>query len=96
VFRIFQELLTNVSRHAQANNVLVRLTVNQERLQLQVMDDGVGIASDSARSYTSLGLLGMKERAMAHNGTIQIDSSVDKGTSVTAIIPLPTSSETPL
>jgi signal transduction histidine kinase len=63
VFRIFQEALTNVARHANANRVDVKLERIDDRLVLEVSDDGKGISPEAARSPASLGLLGLRERA---------------------------------
>jgi len=89
IFRIFQEALTNVARHAEANVVRVFLTHRNGRVLLVVQDDGKGILeSDLAVSKGSLGLLGMKERAQACGGKLQIWGEPGKGTTVAVEIPL--------
>jgi signal transduction histidine kinase len=89
VFRIFQEVLTNVARHAQATSVKVDLRVSREELTLQVADNGVGIAGNDARGRNSLGLLGMQERAQLFGGEVHISGAPGKGTTVSVRIPLP-------
>ena len=86
MFRIFQEILTNVARHAQATNISVSLTENDGCLRLAVRDDGVGIESNQGLSGKSLGLLGMRERARRLGGTIDINGRMG-GTKVVVTIP---------
>jgi PAS domain S-box-containing protein len=90
-FRIFQECMTNVIRHAQATSVRVALVQEEENILLVVEDDGIGF-SESGLSNTlgSLGLLGMKERAQFCGGDVQISSSIGKGTTVTVRVPVDT------
>ena len=91
-FRIAQEALTNVVRHAQAGSVSVQLERSRERMLLTVMDDGVGFDVDklrkSASAASALGLRGMEERALAVAGYIEIDSGSGRGTRVRATFPL--------
>jgi signal transduction histidine kinase len=88
-FRIFQECLTNVIRHAQATSVRVALSQEEENILLVVEDDGIGfIETGVSNSLGSLGLLGMKERAQFCGGDVQISSSPGNGTTVTVRIPL--------
>ena len=90
-FRIFQECLTNVIRHAQAKSVRVSLCQEDENILLVVEDDGIGFCeSDLSNSLGSLGLLGMKERAQFCGGEVQISSSPGKGTTVTVRVPVDT------
>lgn len=88
VFRIFQEILTNVVRHAQATQVVVILDESAEYLMLQVRDNGRGITDSQIHSPKSIGLLGMQERARLRAGHIHFDGSPDQGTVVTVRIPL--------
>ena len=88
IFRIFQEALTNVARHAQATKVLVSLTCSDDVLILKVEDNGRGINPSEIDGATSLGLLGMRERAMFLGGDLAIVGTPQKGTSVTVCIPL--------
>jgi PAS domain S-box-containing protein len=90
-FRIFQECLTNVTRHAQAKSVRVSLCQEDENILLVVEDDGIGFCeSDLSNSLGSLGLLGMKERAQFCGGDVQISSSPGKGTIVKVRVPVDT------
>ncbi|HYJ46061.1 MAG TPA: PAS domain S-box protein [Pyrinomonadaceae bacterium] len=88
VFRIFQEILTNVARHANARNVEVRMNKTEDDLRLEVRDDGRGIAEDQISGVGSLGLLGMRERALLFGGEVLIRPAHGQGTIVTARIPL--------
>jgi two-component system sensor histidine kinase UhpB len=91
-FRIVQEALTNVVRHAQARHVAVELQSRDMELQLSVHDDGVGFDVAAARSRAvhgaSLGLLGMQERALLVGGQIEIESTHGQGTILRAYFPL--------
>jgi PAS domain S-box-containing protein len=87
-FRIFQECLTNVIRHAQAKSVRVDLCQEDGNILLVVEDDGIGFCeSGLSDSFGSLGLLGMKERAQFCGGEVQISSSPGNGTTVTVRVP---------
>jgi PAS domain S-box-containing protein len=88
-FRIFQECLTNVIRHAQAKSVRVDLCQEEESILLVVEDDGIGFCeSGFSNSLGSLGLLGMKERAQFCGGDVHISSSPGNGTTVTVRVPV--------
>jgi signal transduction histidine kinase len=87
-FRIFQELLTNVARHAAATRVEVSMRAETGRLVLEVHDNGKGISEAELGGTKSLGLLGMRERAMAFGGSVEIAGSGGKGTRVTVLLPL--------
>ena len=88
-FRIFQECLTNVIRHAQAKSVRVELCQEEESILLVVEDDGIGFSeSGFSNALGSLGLLGMKERAQFCGGDVQISSSPGNGTTVTVRVPV--------
>lgn len=90
-FRIFQECLTNVTRHAQAKSVRVVLCQEEESILLVVEDDGIGfVESGSSNTVGSLGLLGMKERAQFCGGDVHITSTPGKGTTVTVRMPVDT------
>jgi signal transduction histidine kinase len=88
VFRAFQEILTNVARHARANSVKASLDASNGRLFLEVADDGIGIPSDRIQHRDSLGLLGMRERAQVLGGQLTISCKPGRGTMVTVNIPL--------
>ena len=88
LFRIFQEVLTNVARHANATRVDVNLQADPGTLVLEVQDNGKGIVEEEMRSSKSLGLLGMRERALLLNGKVSITGARGKGTRVSVSIPL--------
>src|SRR5690606_38126611 len=94
VFRIFQEALTNAERHARATAVEAHLAVTPERLSLRVGDDGVGLAPETLEATRTLGLLGMRERARALGGRVEIESAPGAGTCVSVRVPLPASDGT--
>ena len=88
VFRVLQELLTNVVRHARASAVHVRLSAGDGRLALEVRDDGCGIASGRVYAPRSFGLLGIRERVTNVGGSVDIQGEPGRGTVVSVSIPL--------
>ena len=88
VFRIFQEILTNVARHAQASCVDITMQEHAGHLLLQVSDNGRGITDAEVSGSRSLGLLGMRERALLLGGETRIERNPVKGTMVTVRIPI--------
>jgi len=88
MFRIFQETLTNVARHAKATRAEVVLQKQQDRLVLLIRDNGRGFDQTNPSLSKSLGLMGMRERAAILGGRVNISSAPGKGTTVTAWIPL--------
>ena len=89
LFRIFQEALTNVVRHAQASAVRVRLTERRGLFELHVSDNGRGITRAEIADAESIGLLGMRERATQAGATLDITGAPGKGTVVTVRVPPP-------
>ena len=89
LFRIFQETLTNVARHAGATQVDVRLGQENGDLILEVGDNGQGISEEQLSAKTSLGILGMRERVLLLGGTLTIRGTPGKGTIVRVVIPDP-------
>lgn len=87
VFRIFQEALTNIARHANADKVFISLKEYKNNLILEIKDNGKGITVNQINDSRSLGILGMKERAMLFSGRVKIKSSMNSGTSVLVEIP---------
>ena len=87
IFRVFQEALTNVARHAQATRCRITLQATPEAVLLEVEDDGKGIATDVTGDGGSLGLLGMRERAAMLGGEVTIAPISPKGTRVTLRLP---------
>lgn len=88
LFRIFQECLTNVARHARATNVDAELKIEGDCVILRVIDNGKGIAEADLAKRESLGLLGMKERAELLGGEIHFQRGPNEGTVVVVRIPL--------
>jgi PAS domain S-box-containing protein len=86
LFRIFQETLTNIARHSEATDVVVKLGAQDGQLVLEVLDNGIGITEDQIHDPRSLGLLGMCERARLLGGTFAIQG--EKGTSVIVQVPV--------
>jgi PAS domain S-box-containing protein len=91
IFRIFQESLTNVVRHAQATSVEARLEREENHLIFQVRDNGRGFDPEEAKARKSLGLVGMQERALLLNGELKVEGVPGSGTTMTLRIPLPPS-----
>ncbi|QXI27998.1 PAS domain-containing sensor histidine kinase [Pseudomonas vanderleydeniana] len=87
LFRILQEALTNVMRHAQAHTVELTLAIDGQDLCLTISDDGVGFAASSGRP-TSFGLVGMRERVLMLGGSLSLESSVGEGTTLSVRVPL--------
>ncbi len=88
IFRIFQEMLSNVARHAQASAINIRIRLDQNLLSMEVQDNGIGAQPfdlDNSRSY---GVMGMRERAMHFGGSLEIISAPGQGTLASLSIPL--------
>lgn len=88
IFRIFQEILTNVTRHSQATEVSVEIEELDSELFLEATDNGRGITASEFSNPKSLGLLGMRERALLLGGEVSIRGVQGKGTTVLVRIPL--------
>jgi PAS domain S-box-containing protein len=91
VFRIFQEILSNVARHARARQVWIRISVDDPPgpvLYLEVRDDGVGASAERLGAPRSYGVMGMHERAAHFGGRVSIDSAPGQGTRVRLVMPL--------
>jgi len=89
IFRIFQEALTNVARHANATRIKTDLKKESNSLILRISDNGKGIAKEKISSSESLGIIGIKERAQSMGGRLKIDSIEGQGTTITVSVPLP-------
>lgn len=91
-FRIAQEALQNVVKHARASRIILALDIGASDLTLRISDNGIGFRVPDRPTYLAqdghFGLLGMKERALLHGGTIHIHSDAGKGTSVLVCLPL--------
>jgi len=88
VFRILQEALTNVARHARATRVSVSLRAGDERLAMEVRDDGRGVSESEVENVGSLGIVGMRERAGSLGGRVVIAPGPGGGTTVELSLPL--------
>lgn len=88
LFRIVQESLTNITRYAQATQVNVTLEFARNTLKLTVQDNGCGFDLDASREKKSFGLLGMRERAIALDGRMDIVSAKGQGTQIDVTIPI--------
>jgi PAS domain S-box-containing protein len=89
VFRIVQEALTNIAKHAGATRAEVAVRQHEEFVRVTIHDDGVGFAMDDPRKPSSFGLLGLRERATLLRGTATIRSEPGAGTAIAIELPLP-------
>jgi PAS domain S-box-containing protein len=89
VFRIFQESLANIARHAHAGNVKVSIAKHDHTLWVDIVDNGRGISSEELNVPGKFGLLGMRERALVFGGEVEITGMPGRGTTVKIKIPLP-------
>ena len=88
LFRIFQESLTNIARHANASQIVIHLENNQKEFILYIEDDGDGFDKKQSPHPKTLGILGMKERALMMRGEFMIESEPKNGTKVRVKVPL--------
>jgi two-component system sensor histidine kinase UhpB len=95
LFRIFQEALTNIAKHARASRVVVRLQCVQGEIRLTITDNGTGIAAADRTKPKSFGLRGMSERAQALGGTLALSGAPGGGTIVTIKTRLPAPAPAP-
>jgi signal transduction histidine kinase len=95
IFRVFQEALTNIVRHAEATKVEVTLRKNKDMITLTVSDNGKGLRKDQLAKPKSFGLLGIQERARALGGEAMITGARRKGTTLTVRVPLSQSGKGP-
>lgn len=89
VFRIFQEMLSNVGRHARAHTVDIDIALREGWLHLCVEDDGCGALPQAFESPQAYGIMGMRERARHFGGVIEIDSQPGRGTCMRLSMPVP-------
>ena len=87
LFRIIQEALNNIAKHAKASEVRITLTNKQDKLLLQVIDNGVGFDQNQSKRTDSYGMIGMKERVYLLEGELNITSEINKGTLVEVVLP---------
>ena len=88
IFRIFQETLTNIIRHADATRVRVSLKKNATAVEMKVSDNGKGISRNRLSGPESFGLIGMRERAHSFGGNLVITGARGEGTTVAVTIPI--------
>ena len=88
LFRIYQESLTNVARHSQADMVIASLELEEDQLILSIADNGKGFIINPNAPKSTLGLLNMKERALMMGGTLDMQSELGKGTTILVRVPL--------
>jgi signal transduction histidine kinase len=93
LYRALQEALTNVARHAAATEVRATLRVSPQRISLEIRDNGKGISEQVTKSATSLGLIGMRERAAALGGEVVFRGAPGQGTAVLVSLPNPVQTE---
>lgn len=88
IFRVYQEALTNVARHAKATAITTSLKKTDTHILLQVTDNGIGFDMENAKRKNTLGLVGMRERAILFQGELTVQSRPGEGTSVILSVPL--------
>ena len=81
-------ITTRSARHSRATRVDIELEIGADDVELEVADNGVGISDGDRSGKKSLGLLGMRERALLFGGEVSIDGAPDQGTRVSVVIPL--------
>jgi signal transduction histidine kinase len=95
-FRVVQESLTNITRHAQATRVDISVTMQNGKLCVDIRDDGIGFAVATTKSKKTFGLLGMQERVLVHQGSVDIRSGPGQGTQIRIAMPMNNTVEGPL
>lgn len=88
IFRILQELLSNIIKHANATNAVISLTAYEDSINIMVEDDGIGFQTDTKSKASGIGLLNIEKRIEGLDGTMEIDSHINHGTTVNLDIPL--------
>jgi PAS domain S-box-containing protein len=88
IFRILQESLTNVVRHSKATRVSITLLNNKSNIYLEIKDNGIGITNQQIKDYKSLGIHGMRERAIVFGGEVLIEGFPNNGTNIKVEIPI--------
>ena len=87
IFRIFQEMLTNIVRHAKATKIRIDILKNDETITMSVTDNGIGLIESRLDEPESFGIMGMRERAYSIGGNIEFESEKNKGTTARLVIP---------
>ena len=88
LYRIFQEALTNIARHSGAGRVIASLLVEPQQLVMTIADDGKGFDPEAVKAKKSLGLVGIKERALMMKGKLITETAPGKGTTIRITVPL--------
>jgi len=92
LFRVVQEAITNIAKHSQAETVLIQYLERNDRISIEIEDDGKGFSPESlpppAARERGLGLLGMRERVELFGGTIELDSAPGSGTRIAVTVPV--------
>ena len=86
IYRIIQESLTNITKHAQASQVVINFSTNAEELKIRIQDNGCGMNVDDHKR--GLGLIGIRERVRSLDGELYLDSVIDKGVKIALTIPI--------
>lgn len=94
LFRIAQEALTNIARHAEASRVTIQLALEDKHIRLSIVDDGIGITNEAAVAPPSLGMVGMRARARQCGGELSVTSAQPHGVRIEAVVPVKTESAT--
>jgi signal transduction histidine kinase len=88
LFRIAQEALTNIARHAEAKRVTIQLAIEDKNIRLSIVDDGKGLPADETESPPSLGMVGMRARARQCGGELSVSPAQPHGLRIEAVVPL--------
>jgi signal transduction histidine kinase len=86
IYRMIQEALTNVRRHAKASKVTISIAGENDKLKIKIRDNGIGITQEKIDNSTSFGLIGIEERALSMNGYSRISGSEGKGTTLMIVL----------
>jgi len=87
LFRIIQEALNNVAKHSKATELRVRLDQKEDKLTLEIVDNGIGFDENQKKKSDSYGLIGMKERVFLLDGELTIAGRKNIGTSIKVVMP---------
>ena len=88
LFRVFQEILTNIVQHSKSNKVTIFIKQNSRTLMMKITDNGIGVTQEDINRNNAFGILGMKERVLLLNGEIEITGKPGKGTVISLTIPV--------
>jgi signal transduction histidine kinase len=87
LFRIAQEALTNIARHAEATRVVIQLALEDKNIRLSIIDDGKGLPAEPSASPPSLGMVGMRARARQCGGELNVTATQPHGLRIEAVVP---------